>query len=586
METVIQSRSKTVVIGPEQPFCIIGERINPTGRKAFQALLQAGDLSQLEIDVPEQVAGGADMLDVNVGDPLADEVALMGEAVRLVQGLTDLPLCLDSSVIEALEAGLDAYEGKALVNSVTGEDERLEAILPLVAKHGAAVIGLANDEDIPMEPEVRLAVAKKIVSAAGDHGIPPEDVVIDALAMPVGALPNAVTLFVETLALIREHLGVNTTCGASNTAFGLPRRTHAGRRVPLDRAEPRADERDHGLTRAGVCRRRAGGRPPARQRRVGRALDRIVPREAGGRGIVSAAEILPVLPQKDRVLLRFEPTGDSDAAPKEARVPAGTTLFDAASWNGIAIDSTCGGHGTCKKCKVRVVEGKVPLSSVDPRAFSIEELKAGWRLACRAPAEEDLVVEVPPLSSRPKAALVGVGRHVILRPAVQKRYLELEEPTLEDQALRPRARAGGDGRRRAARAARGRAHARRHAARRRLQGHRRSLRRPVARRRAGRHYGADLRDRVRSRDDHRRREPARPRDRLAARGPVPAEQAAAVRRRRDLARLGHDARPRCALAPAEPRARDAGRARAGGVRGGRSVRRARSTRSRSPATRR
>ncbi len=148
---------------------------------------------------------------------------------------------------------------------------------------------------------------------------------------------------------------------------------------------------------------------------------------------MSAAEILP-LPQKDRVLLRFEPTGDNGAAAKEARVPAGTTLFDAASWNGIAIDSTCGGHGTCKKCKVRVVEGKVPLSSVDPRAFSIEELKAGWRLACRAQAEADLVVEVPPLSSRPKAALVGVGRHVILRPAVQKRYLELEEPTLEDQA--------------------------------------------------------------------------------------------------------------------------------------------------------
>ena len=149
---------------------------------------------------------------------------------------------------------------------------------------------------------------------------------------------------------------------------------------------------------------------------------------------MSAAEILPAAPQKDRVLLRFEPTGDNGAPAKEARVPAGTTLFDAASWNGIAIDSTCGGHGTCKKCKVRVADGKVPLSSVDPRAFSIEELKAGWRLACRAQAEEDLVVEVPPLSSRPKAALVGVGRHVILRPAVQKRYLELEEPTLEDQA--------------------------------------------------------------------------------------------------------------------------------------------------------
>ena len=148
---------------------------------------------------------------------------------------------------------------------------------------------------------------------------------------------------------------------------------------------------------------------------------------------MSAAEVLPAAVHKDRVLLRFEPTGDNGVPAKEARVPAGTTLFDAASWNGIAIDSTCGGHGTCKKCKVRVVDGKVPLSSVDPRAFSIEELKAGWRLACRAQADEDLVVEVPPLSSRPKAALVGVGRHVILRPAVQKRYLELEEPTLEDQ---------------------------------------------------------------------------------------------------------------------------------------------------------
>ena len=159
MDTVVQSRSRTVVIGPEQPFCVIGERINPTGRKAFQAQLQNGDLSQLEIDVAQQVDGGADMLDVNVGDPLADEVGLMGQAIPLVQGLCDLPLCIDSSIIEALEAGLAAYEGKALVNSVTGEHERLEAILPIVARHGAAVIGLANADDIPMEPERRLEVA-------------------------------------------------------------------------------------------------------------------------------------------------------------------------------------------------------------------------------------------------------------------------------------------------------------------------------------------------------------------------------------------------------------------------------------------
>jgi 5-methyltetrahydrofolate--homocysteine methyltransferase len=250
MRTVLESASRTVVIGDGAPFCVIGERINPTGRKAFQAQLQGGDLSQIEIDAAEQVAGGADVLDVNVGDPLADEVELMRQAVPLVQGLVDLPLCIDSSVIEALEAGLSVYQGKALVNSVTGEDERLEAILPLVAKHGAAVIGLANAEDIPMEPERRLEVARKIVSAAEDHGIPPEDVVIDALAMPVGAEPRAVTLFVETVRLIRDELGVNTTCGASNTSFGLPGRHTLG-------AAFLAIAQSHGLTSAIMDARRS-----------------------------------------------------------------------------------------------------------------------------------------------------------------------------------------------------------------------------------------------------------------------------------------------------------------------------------------
>jgi 5-methyltetrahydrofolate--homocysteine methyltransferase len=249
VDTVVQSPSRTVVIGPEQPFCVIGERINPTGRKAFQAQLQAGDLSQLEQDTAEQVAGGADMLDVNVGDPLADEVELMRSAVPLVQGLTDLPLCIDSSIIEALEAGLSAYEGKALVNSVTGEDARLEAILPIVARHGAAVIGLANAEDIPMEPERRLEVAKKIVSVAGDYGIPPEDILIDPLAMRVGAEPRAVTLFLETRHLLRDELGVNTTCGASNTSFGLPGRHTLG-------AAFLAVAQSHGLTSAIMDARR------------------------------------------------------------------------------------------------------------------------------------------------------------------------------------------------------------------------------------------------------------------------------------------------------------------------------------------
>jgi 5-methyltetrahydrofolate--homocysteine methyltransferase len=243
MQTVLESQSKTVVIGGGQPFCVIGERINPTGRKAFQAQLQAGDLSQIEIDIAEQVAGGADVLDVNVGDPLADEIGLMDRSVRLAQTLTDLPLCIDSSIIEALESGLAAYQGKALVNSVTGEDQRLELILPIVARHGAAVIGLANDDEIPMDPQRRLEIARKIVSAAGDHGIPPEDVVIDPLAMPVGALPEAVTLFLETVRLIRDELGVNMTCGASNTSFGLP-----GRHVLS--ANFLAVSASHGLTSA------------------------------------------------------------------------------------------------------------------------------------------------------------------------------------------------------------------------------------------------------------------------------------------------------------------------------------------------
>ena len=228
---------------------MIGERINPTGRKTFQAQLQEGDLSQLEVDVAQQVAGGADMLDLNVGDPLADEVDLMAKAIPIVQGLCELPLCIDSSVIEALEAGLAGYQGKALVNSVTGENERLETILPIVAHHGAAVIGLANDDEIPMEAERRVEIAKKIVSAAGDHGIPPEDVIIDALAMPVGAEPRAVTLFVETLRLLREELGVNTTCGAGNTSFGLPGRHTLG-------AAFLAVAQSHGLTSAIMDSRR------------------------------------------------------------------------------------------------------------------------------------------------------------------------------------------------------------------------------------------------------------------------------------------------------------------------------------------
>ena len=230
METVLSSASRQLRIGDQNPFCIIGERINPTGRKVFQEQLRRGDLSRVEIDVAEQVAGGAMMLDVNMGAPLCDEAGLMTKAVGLIQALCDLPLCLDSSIIEVLEAGLAAYQGKALVNSVTAEDERLDAILPLVSRYGAAVIALPNDElEIPEEPARRLELARKIVDVAtGRYGMSIEDLVFDPLAMPVGADTTLVLRTLETIELFRDELGVNMTLGASNVSFGMPERAAIG----------------------------------------------------------------------------------------------------------------------------------------------------------------------------------------------------------------------------------------------------------------------------------------------------------------------------------------------------------------------
>ena len=225
METIVASKTKTVVIGPDRPFVIIGERINPTGRKRLSAEMAAGDLSRVRRDARSQVAAGAHMLDVNAGVPSVDEARLLVAAVRAVAEVTDVPLCLDSSVVEALEAALSVYEGKALVNSVTGEDERLEAILPLVKEHGAAVIGMANDETgISNDPEYRLGVARKIVQRAQDYGVPAQDVIIDPLALTVAADSQAVKVTLETMRLIRDELGANMVCGASNISFGLPDR--------------------------------------------------------------------------------------------------------------------------------------------------------------------------------------------------------------------------------------------------------------------------------------------------------------------------------------------------------------------------
>lgn len=225
METVVSSKSETVIIGPDRPFTIIGERINPTGRKLLAREMAAGNYDRVRKDAIAQVEAGAHMLDVNAGIPLADEPAILAEAIRIVQSVTDVPISIDSSVVAALESGLDAYEGKPLVNSVTGEEERLESVLPLVKKHGAAVIGISNDETgISEDPDVRFEVAKKIVERAMDHGIPREDVVIDPLVMPIGAMRYAGQQVFHIVRRCREELGVNTCCGASNVSFGLPNR--------------------------------------------------------------------------------------------------------------------------------------------------------------------------------------------------------------------------------------------------------------------------------------------------------------------------------------------------------------------------
>ena len=224
-KTVISSKTKEVIIGSEQPFVIIGERINPTGRKLLAEEMKAGNLERVREDALSQVAAGAQMLDVNAGVPLADEPKILADSIKLIQGITDVPLCIDSSIVEALERGLEAYEGKALLNSVTGEEERLDTVLPLVKKFGCAVIGISNDDSgISEDINVRFDVAKKIVERAMDHGIPKEDVIIDPLVMPVGAINDAGRQVLELIKKLQNELGVNTTCGASNLSFGLPNR--------------------------------------------------------------------------------------------------------------------------------------------------------------------------------------------------------------------------------------------------------------------------------------------------------------------------------------------------------------------------
>ena len=224
-KTVVSSATKEGVIGFDQPFVMIGERINPTGRKLLAEEMSKGDFSRVEQDTLAQVAAGAQMLDVNAGIPLADEPKILGETIKLVQSLTDVPLSIDSSIVAALHAGLEVYQGKALLNSVTGEEERLESVLPLVKKYGCAVVAISNDETgISEDPNVRFEVAKKIVYRAKDYGIPSSDIVVDPLVMPIGALNSAGMQVIKLVRRLQEELKVNTTCGASNVSFGLPNR--------------------------------------------------------------------------------------------------------------------------------------------------------------------------------------------------------------------------------------------------------------------------------------------------------------------------------------------------------------------------
>ncbi len=224
-DTVVSSATREFVIGFDRPFAIIGERINPTGRKLLAAEMKEGDFSRVEQDALAQVAAGAHMLDVNAGIPLADEPAILAATIKLVQSLVDVPLAIDSSIVAALEAGLSVYEGKPLVNSVTGEEEQMERVLPLVAKHGAAVVAISNDETgISEDPDVRFEVARKIVNRAADYGIPRDDIVVDPLVMPIGAMATAGRQVFHLLRRLYSELGVNTTCGASNVSFGLPNR--------------------------------------------------------------------------------------------------------------------------------------------------------------------------------------------------------------------------------------------------------------------------------------------------------------------------------------------------------------------------
>ena len=360
------------MIGFDEPFCIIGERINPTGRKLLMAEMAAGDYARVEKDALAQVAAGAHMLDVNAGVPLADEPRILADCIKLVQSLVDVPLSIDSSIVAALEAGLEVYQGKPLLNSVTGEEERLESVLPLVKKHGCAVVAISNDESgISEDPDERFAIAKKIVERAMDHGIPREDVVVDPLVMPIGAINSAGVQAFAIMRRLKEELGVNSTCGASEHRLRPAQPAERQRGLPLHGGALGPDLGHHEPAARGRDRRGHGRRHDERQRPRLRALASPLPRTGGrerrrgqawpARGAPAPAGRAPPsaregMSEPAHAFVVFTPSG------KRGRFPLGTSVLDAARALGVDLDSVCGGRVSAAAARWRPAPATSPSS--------------------------------------------------------------------------------------------------------------------------------------------------------------------------------------------------------------------------------
>ena len=370
-DTVISSATREVVIGFDRPFVMIGERINPTGRKLLAEEMKNGDFSRVEADALAQVEAGAHMLDVNAGIPLADEPAMLARAITLVQAITDVPLSIDSSIIAALEAGLAVYKGKPLVNSVTGEDEVLERVMPLVAKYGAAVVAISNDETgISMDPDVRFAVAKRIVERAADFGIPASDVIVDPLVMPIGALGQAGPARLPTDPPPARGAEGQHDLRRLQRQLRPAQPAHGHRHVPGHGDRRRHDVGDH---EPDAPRGEGGGDGRRRAGRPGQGLCGLDPRQPRAdrrveraRGPASPSQRVDPMPR-----IVFTPSGLA------GEVDTGTTVLAAARQLGVDLDSVCGGRGICGRCQIEPSTGSFAKWAIDSEADGAVGLVGG-----------------------------------------------------------------------------------------------------------------------------------------------------------------------------------------------------------------